>query len=72
MQLANDLGLDVVAEGVESTAMWDAVATLGCDVAQGFGIAVPMAYPELRGWLAQWHDVALVGSPRHGATPLTA
>lgn len=72
VQLAHDLGLDVVAEGVESTAMWDAVATLGCDVAQGFGIAVPMAYPELRGWLAQWHDVALVGSPRHGATPLTA
>ncbi len=55
IRLAHDLGLDVVAEGVESTPLWDALSRLGCDVAQGYGIAVPMAYPELRGWLESWN-----------------
>ncbi len=59
IQLAHDLGLDVVAEGVESTDLWDALAELDCDVAQGYGIAMPMAYPELRGWLTNWHEVLI-------------
>lgn len=65
VNLAHDLGLDVVAEGVESTSLWDAVAALECDVAQGYGIAVPMAFPELRGWLSQWQDVAIGSRDRH-------
>lgn len=72
VRLAHDLGLDVVAEGVESTAMWDAVASLGCDVAQGYGIAVPMAFPQLRDWLSQWQDKALVGGGARDVTSLTA
>ena len=59
IELAHDLGLDVVAEGVESPRVWDALAELDCDVAQGYGIAVPMSYTDLRGWLAQWNNVAL-------------
>ncbi len=57
IRLSHDLGLDVVAEGVETTGVWDALAELDCDVAQGFGIAAPMAFPELRGWLTQWNEV---------------
>ena len=57
VRLAHDLDLDVVAEGVESTPLWNAVAALGCDVAQGYGIAVPMSFPELRGWLTSWQEV---------------
>ncbi|NNE12844.1 MAG: EAL domain-containing protein, partial [Ilumatobacter sp.] len=49
----------VVAEGVESTQLWDAVAHLGCDVAQGYGIAMPMSYPDLRGWLSRWNEVVV-------------
>jgi diguanylate cyclase (GGDEF)-like protein len=63
IRLAHDLGLDVVAEGVESTELWDAVAELDCDVAQGFGIAAPMAYPELRGWLSGWNEVLVEPIP---------
>lgn len=59
IQLAHELGLDVVAEGVENTGLWDALGELGCDVAQGFGIAQPMGYPELRGWMTTWNEVAL-------------
>jgi diguanylate cyclase (GGDEF)-like protein len=55
IRLAHDLDLDVVAEGVESTQVWDELAELGCDIAQGYGIAVPMGYAELHGWLARWN-----------------
>jgi EAL domain-containing protein (putative c-di-GMP-specific phosphodiesterase class I) len=47
----------VVAEGVENAAIWNALTTLGCDIAQGYGIARPMAFPDLRGWLSRWDDV---------------
>lgn len=54
INLAHELGLDVVAEGVESAAVWNALGTMDCDVAQGFGLAVPMPITELRSWLTQW------------------
>lgn len=63
IRLAHDLGLDVVAEGVENTELWDAVAELDCDVAQGYGIAAPMGYPELRGWLSGWNEVLVEPVP---------
>lgn len=63
IRLAHDLGLDVVAEGVENTELWDAIAALDCDVAQGYGIAAPMAYPELRGWLSGWNEVLVEPVP---------
>lgn len=63
IRLAHDLDLDVVAEGVENTELWDAVADLDCDVAQGYGIAAPMAYPELRGWLSGWNEVLVEPVP---------
>ena len=59
IRLSHDLGLDVVAEGVETTAVWNALSELDCDVAQGYGIAVPMAFPDLRGWLTQWNEVLI-------------
>lgn len=40
--LGHDLGLKVIAEGVENQAMLDRLAALGCDVAQGYYIGKPM------------------------------
>ena len=40
--LAHDLGLRLVAEGVEDAATGAALARLGCDIAQGYAIARPM------------------------------
>jgi len=57
IRLAHDLGLDVVAEGVESEQVWNQLAIMNCDIAQGFGIAVPMDYPEFRTWMAHWDTV---------------
>ncbi|WP_307824437.1 putative bifunctional diguanylate cyclase/phosphodiesterase [Geodermatophilus bullaregiensis] len=50
--LAHDLGLSLVAEGVEDLATGRRLADLGCDVAQGYGIARPMPLAAFLGWLA--------------------
>jgi diguanylate cyclase len=47
INLAHALGLYVVAEGVEEEAALDTLATLGCDLAQGYYIAKPMTAAEL-------------------------
>jgi diguanylate cyclase (GGDEF)-like protein len=51
--LAHDLGLRLVAEGVEDDATGEALARLGCDIAQGYAIARPMPVPDFLGWLAE-------------------
>jgi len=58
IDLAHELGLDVVAEGVEANQTWDLLARMGCDAAQGFGIAMPMPLGVLCNWVSQWHAVA--------------
>jgi diguanylate cyclase (GGDEF)-like protein len=58
VDLAHELGLEVVAEGVEADQTWDLLAHMGCDAAQGFGIAMPMPLGMLCTWVSQWHAVA--------------
>ncbi|MGH2893081.1 MAG: putative bifunctional diguanylate cyclase/phosphodiesterase, partial [Solirubrobacteraceae bacterium] len=53
IELAHNLGLRVVAEGVETKAIWSALGQLGCDYAQGYFLRKPMAPDELCEWLAQ-------------------
>ncbi len=42
VDLGRNLGLEVVAEGVETQAAYDELARLGCDYAQGFLLARPL------------------------------
>jgi diguanylate cyclase (GGDEF)-like protein len=49
--LAHDLGLTLVAEGVEDATTGAVLAGLGCDVAQGFAIARPMPVEDFLTWL---------------------
>jgi diguanylate cyclase len=49
IDLGHNLGLTVVAEGVETEEMLEELARYGCDMAQGFYIARPRAADEL--WL---------------------
>ena len=53
IDLGHNLGLTVVAEGVETAAHVAALRRLGCDVAQGFHYAWPMAAAAFTGWLQQ-------------------
>lgn len=57
VNLAHRLGIDVVAEGVENTELWEALVSMGCDTAQGYGISRPMSLPDLRGWLTRWNEI---------------
>ncbi len=50
--LAHALGLRLVAEGVEDDRTARVLERLGCDVAQGFGIARPMPVGAFLSWLA--------------------
>jgi len=51
--LAHDLGLKVVAEGVENLDVWDRLAALGCDAAQGYYMSRPLPGPEMTRWLSE-------------------
>jgi diguanylate cyclase (GGDEF)-like protein len=51
VELGHNLGLRVVAEGVESQDVLDRLAALGCDAVQGFLISRPLPPDELDAWL---------------------
>jgi diguanylate cyclase (GGDEF)-like protein len=53
IDLGHNLGMHVVAEGVETEPVLDALRVFGCDVAQGFLIAHPMPAGALVAWLAE-------------------
>ncbi len=50
IELAHNLGLLVVAEGVETQYVWDRLAALGCDAAQGYYMSAPMPAAALTRW----------------------
>jgi diguanylate cyclase (GGDEF)-like protein len=50
IRLAHDLGVPVVAEGVETDAALDELRTLGCDEFQGFLIAHPLGADDFDRW----------------------
>jgi len=52
VSLGHDLGLTVVAEGIEDAGQWHLLRTMGCDLAQGFFVAPALRPLELERWLA--------------------
>jgi EAL domain-containing protein (putative c-di-GMP-specific phosphodiesterase class I) len=54
VDLGHNMGLKVVAEGVENPAVWDLLAEMGCDQGQGYFISRPIPADRLRDWLADW------------------
>jgi diguanylate cyclase (GGDEF)-like protein len=53
IDLGRNLGLDIVAEGVESQESWEALREHGCTLAQGYFIGKPMPAEELVGLIAK-------------------
>lgn len=52
--LANAFHRKVIAEGVETIAHGELLIPLGCELAQGYGIARPMPAADLPHWAATW------------------
>ena len=53
IDLAHNLGFRVVGEGIEDESVFDALALGGCDIAQGYYFARPMAISRLIEWFAK-------------------
>ena len=51
IDLAHNMGLRVIAEGVEDRETYDELAALGCDEAQGYYLSRPLPVPELIEWV---------------------
>jgi diguanylate cyclase (GGDEF)-like protein len=56
VQLAHNLGLRVVAEGVEDGETMRALGDLGCDMAQGYFVSRPLAAGRVVPWLARFSE----------------
>ena len=54
IELARNLHLETVAEGVEDERAFDRLVSLGCDYAQGFAIARPMPAASMLPWLLDY------------------
>jgi len=66
--LAHDLGLQAIAEGVEDRATQEVLATLGCDVAQGYYFSPPLLPTiSFMDWAAREDDFALAKAQRAAA-----
>jgi len=52
--LAKAFGRHVIAEGVETVELGAVLLGMGCDLAQGYGIARPMPADEIPAWVAAW------------------
>jgi EAL domain-containing protein (putative c-di-GMP-specific phosphodiesterase class I) len=70
IDLARNLGLEVVAEGVETERAWRILGELGCDYAQGYWMARPAPAQYLLAVVAQLN--LRLGTDRRGVVPAPA
>ena len=63
IDLAHNLGLKAVAEGVESQAAWDKLRGFGCDAAQGYFMSKALPAEKLMEWIqtSPWARQIVVG-----------
>ena len=54
IELAHNLGLRVIAEGVETESAWRRLQQLHCDAAQGFYLSPPLPANEVTRWLESY------------------
>lgn len=54
IDVARKLGLKSTAEGVETVEQWEMLRKMGCDIAQGYWLARPMAEDAVADWIAAW------------------
>ncbi|MHB1083428.1 MAG: putative bifunctional diguanylate cyclase/phosphodiesterase [Thiobacillus sp.] len=53
IDLGHNLGMKVIAEGVEDVESWDRLKELGCDSAQGYFMSRPLPADQFSEWLVQ-------------------
>jgi len=63
IDLAHNLGLSVVAEGIEDKESWDILHEMGCDLIQGYYLAKPMPAEDFEHWFIE-HSLDLLRAQR--------
>jgi diguanylate cyclase len=66
LSLAEQLGLDTIAEGVETQEEHAMLAQLGCKHVQGYVVARPMPFDDVAAWITH-HRSSLRPLPRIGS-----
>jgi EAL domain-containing protein (putative c-di-GMP-specific phosphodiesterase class I) len=56
IEIGHELGLKVVAEGVETPEQLEFLRLNGCDVAQGYLFSRPLATGDLKEWLGRYRE----------------
>lgn len=62
VDLAHHLGMRAVAEGVEDPQHLAHLRTLGCDIAQGYGISRPLDRERATTWLLHAHNTDIANT----------
>jgi EAL domain-containing protein (putative c-di-GMP-specific phosphodiesterase class I) len=63
IDLGHNMGLKVVAEGVETRDVLDQLREMGCDLAQGYYLSRPLPADGLIDWLDAWDPDAARNQP---------
>jgi EAL domain-containing protein (putative c-di-GMP-specific phosphodiesterase class I) len=61
VNMADTLGLNTVAEGVETLEEWNTIKSIGCRVVQGYLVGKPMPVASLARWYKEWDARVLNG-----------
>ncbi|MFN2587665.1 MAG: putative bifunctional diguanylate cyclase/phosphodiesterase [Actinomycetota bacterium] len=69
IELGHNLGLRVVAEGVENEGIWQQLTALGCDLAQGYYLTRPVPADELEEWLREYNATRFPAMRQEPAPP---
>ena len=67
IDLAHNLGLTVVAEGVENALIWRHLRRLNCDEGQGYFMSKPLPAPDFLVWSQRWRQREVLTQTGHGA-----
>ena len=70
IELGHNMGLRVIAEGVESEGAWHVLKSLGCDMAQGYFMSRPLPAEQFVAWLRESRWAPASSVPENDATPL--
>ena len=64
LELARNLNLEVVAEGVETKAVWDLLTDLGCSSAQGYFLTKPLPSEDFERWVREHEESQVLAAQR--------
>lgn len=65
IDMAHNLGMKIVAEGVENQETYDLLEILDCDIVQGYLISKPMDIATLEQWIPHQQKLAMRHTPLH-------